>query len=342
MTDLTLLSLAFDESIGPVIQSIDGPIVFSDLDQTSIRASSFPESARHLDRFPHVYSFIVASYYCHCVYLQKPDPENPRGFRLFSLVLVTTQGFLEPVFDLLKSVRLISSQNSEDIVDLVKSMWRIWSTVLRAGGKSCELPLFTGLRSYSFPLKSLPSDKVMKYVKRHCDLLGVWESAVFDEPIIVLASTPSVASRAVRALTSLLGPQISPRSLPYIAVADPRFDALIQNPIGIIGVSNPIVTSLLSPGVRIVTIGVSGKERHKSAVGDSGLVTNSENLILGIRAAFCQPARRSASTPDLALIKQSLVSKGVRTSMGMDQFVSKLVTVPLFESLREQRYDAPI
>jgi hypothetical protein len=178
--------------------------------------------------------------------------------------------------------------------------------------------------------------------------MTLWEAAVLNEPIIVLGSTPSRASKAVRALGQLLAPFVSPSIFPYIALTDPRFEGIMENPIGIIGVSNPIVPAIIKREVRVISVGFpSANRRHslcsqdnKGRVNSRQLRQNTENLIMAIRAVN-YPRRNSDTAPDLAVIKQSLLAKGVETSMKMDTFVSRLVTVPLFHSLRADRNQMP-
>jgi hypothetical protein len=340
MSDLTLLSLSFHDSFGPVLESIIGPLSFSDTDQACVRSAAFPESAVSLSFSPHIYSFIVSSYYCHCVYLCRPANDTPRGCRLISLVIATETGFLQPVFDLLKSIRSILSHTCDDINVLARSLVKIWSTILYTGGKSWELPFFDGLHHYTSPLSAMPHTKRFISLNSDPDILKVWESAVFNEPIIILGATPRIASKTVRALVTLLGPLASPVWLPYIALTDPRFQLLMEKPVGIIGVSNPIIPSLMKEKVTVLRVGFPNLRRHSMCAPESKRVTenfhlaqNSENLILAIRAVHQTP-RRNSGPPDLGTVKQKLLSKGVRTSQKMDTFVAKLVGAPLFESLR--------
>jgi hypothetical protein len=127
MTDLTLITLDFHPCQGPAVKSIDGPLTFSDEVQMSIQTSAFPESALPIPSSCHVYSFVVSSFYCHCVHIRKASSHAARGFRVFAFVLITELGFLEPVFDLFRSVRSILSRRYSDIIQLMTSMFKIWS-----------------------------------------------------------------------------------------------------------------------------------------------------------------------------------------------------------------------
>jgi hypothetical protein len=338
MSDLTLLSLSFHDSVGPVVESIDGPLRFSDTDQACVRSAAFPESAVSLSFAPHIYSFVVSSYYCHCVYLCKPARDTPRGCLLIALVIATETGFLKPVFDLLKSIHSILSHNWHDIAVLMRSVLKIWAALLSTAAKSWELPFFDGLRHYASPLCSVPTSTSFARLNSHPDILKVWESAVFNDPIIILGATPRIASKSVRALIALLSPLASPVFLPYTGLTDPRFQAWMDNPVGIIGVSNPIIPSLIREKVTVLRVGFPLLRRHSMCdqrkTVDFHLAQNSENLILAIRAVHQLPRRSSGTAIDAAMVKQKLVAKGVRTSQKMEAFASKLVTVPLFDSLR--------
>jgi hypothetical protein len=71
MSDLTLVALEFDESVGPAIRLTDGSLTFSPSVRRSIECSSFPESVAKIRDQSHLYSFVVSSFYCHCAYIQK-------------------------------------------------------------------------------------------------------------------------------------------------------------------------------------------------------------------------------------------------------------------------------
>jgi hypothetical protein len=337
MSDLTLLSLSFDDSFGSILDSIDGPLPFTDTERSCIRSAAFPESAVALSHCPHIYSFIVSTYCCHCVHLCRPATDHPRGCRLVSLVVASETGFLRPVFDLLKSIQSILTHSSDEVVALTHSLLKVWRVILTTPGNWWELPFFDGLRNYTAPLHALPGPASFARLNGHSDILRVWESAVFTEPIIVLGATPGIASKAVTALVSLLGPLACQPWLPYISLTDPRFESLMEKPIGIIGVSNPIIPSLMKGNVTVLKVGFACPRRHslcaretREVERDFHLRQNSENLILAIRAA--QDLR--CKTPDLGIVKQKLVSRGVQTSSKMEAFVSKLVTMPLFDSLK--------
>jgi hypothetical protein len=97
-------------------------------------------------------------------------------------------------------------------------------------------------------------------VECEADLPDVWEFMVLGRPVIVLGSTPEVASRVVLEFSWLVRSFVCPDLIPYISVSDPRFPALIRDPRGIIGVSNPIASSLLPSGSVVVRVGFPARE----------------------------------------------------------------------------------
>jgi hypothetical protein len=246
---------------------------------------------------------------------------------------VTELGFLEPIFDLLRSVRAILPRRYSDIVQLMASMFKTWSKILRdASEKVCDFPLFDGPAMYaSAPASRL---KLLGSVQCEADLQTVWEHLILGRPVIVFGSTPAVASRAVLELSWLVQNFASPRLIPYISVSDPRFPALVKAPEGIIGVSNPIAPSLMPPDVAVMRVGFPGPafswpfiRRSNSRDGFYRLLRNTEALSLAVGDAVT--ARRGEAVSPTELAKR-LSERGVETAAGIGDFAARLIDAPAF------------
>jgi hypothetical protein len=333
MSDLTLVSLDFDACHGPAVKSIDGPLSFPEPILLSIQTSAFPESALPLPSAAHVYSFVVASFYCHCVYIRKISSHATRGFRIFAFVMVTELGFLEPVFDLLRSVRAILSRRYADILLLMASMFRTWSKILTdASEKVCDFPLFDGPAMYA----SAPASRLQLLGSVQCeaDLQMVWEHLILGRPVIILGSTPAVASRAVLELSWLVQNFSAPRLIPYISVSDSRFPALVKAPEGIIGVSNPIAPSLMPAEVALMRVGFPARTfswpfmaRSNSTDGFYRLLRNTEALSLAVGDAVGPGGAGAVRPRELA---KRLAERGVETAAGLGDFAARLIDAPAF------------
>jgi hypothetical protein len=338
MTDLTLVSLDFHACHGPAVRSIDGPLTFSDPVRRSLEASAFPESAIPLRSSSHVYSFVVSTFYCHCIYIRKTSTRAVRGFRQFAFVFITELGFLEPVFDLLRSVRSILARRYSDILALMASMFKTWSKILaEASEQICDFPLFDGPAMYA----SAPASRLQLLGSVECeaDLPRVWAHLVLGRPVVVFGSTPEIASRAVLELVWLVHEFSVVTMIPYICVSDPRFPELAREPVGVVGVSNPIAPSLFAPNAVLVRVGFPGRTFRWPFIGAGNsreefdrLRRNTEALASAIGETV--DAGEGTGTK---IIAAKLAEKGVATSTGLGDFAARLITSPGYLEFVEKR-----
>jgi hypothetical protein len=173
------------------------------------------------------------------------------------------------------------------------------------------------------------------------DLQSLWDCLMLGRPVVVLSPTPAFASRFVLDLARLVQGFAAPPILPYIPVTDPRIPAIVRQPQGIIGVSNPLAATLFPPTVRIVRSGFRVNcwlpfQRSASARRYLALFTNTERLASAVEAALRamavrEPHRFSKGEMDILLLRQSLLEKGVRTGVSRAEFTRQLVWTQTFQ-----------
>jgi hypothetical protein len=336
MSDLTLVTLDFDESVGPAIRSVEGPLTLSASVRSSISCSAFPESAKSIRGRSHVYPFTVHSLYCHCIYVRKNCPVA-RGYRLFSFVVVSKAGLLDEVLVLLRSLSSILSESYSDILALMLSMFNTWKQLFGRSEKADYLPLFDGIAIDRRSPSSIRLIDVMGV-----DLQKVWDHLVLGLPVLVLGTTPAKTARVVLELASLVTSFSAVHIVPYIPITDPRFSGLAKSPKGIIGVSNPIAPSLFQADVLTVSVGFERQDRcdcrgcfSRARRCSSELERNTEMLDAAVGEALAAMVKADSlhfrrGEMDLTLIGQKLWEKGVATWSTRSDFVSKLVEAPAF------------
>jgi hypothetical protein len=251
-------------------------------------------------------------------------------------VIVTEKGFFKPIYDLFKSIKCLRS-DSEELVELMKSVFTIWISLLQdRSGDSCELPLFSGLRSYPYQFDASVDFSLLRQIDEQCDLQELWESLVLNEPVLVFASTPSVASRTVRSLAALLYPLSPSHVLPYLPLTHPRFPELAENPVGIIGTSNPMVIERMKKPVRLLKLGnLTSRGSGDSIPRCAKVIKNSRKLAVSIWESLDCMSRLEQDSllenqMNVRLLGNIMTGKGLLTSVKTHDFVLKLIRVPLF------------
>jgi hypothetical protein len=337
MCDFTLVALEFDDAIGPRIKSIDGPLVFTDSDLLAIQMSSFPESMIHLSTPFHFYSFIVSSFHCHCAFLQQRSDSAARGSHLFAVVIASERGWFEPIFDLFRSIRFILTQPLSEIMNLLKSVFRIWISVLSDIHEPyCDLPLFTGLQRYSYQFDSIVGTMFLEEIDAQCNLQNLWESLILNEPVIVFGSTPSVASRVVRLLAAVLVPFSASSVSPYVPITHPQFRRIAKNPIGIIGVTNPIALSFIEKPVKLLKVGFCRASPNSRTIQKClSLMKMSRDLAAAVHDSLTdmeksEPVSLLQKQMNITFLIQRMTINGISTSMPLRDFAMKFVAAPVF------------
>lgn len=166
------------------------------------------------------------------------------------------------IFDVLYSFlnqwsQIISLSNHSEIVDLPLINGNINVTVIKINSKELEIIENDHKNSISF-FEALNLDKIKildQNKQRYSSdslynqtLKLLWECLVFNKNILVIGNTPSEASDAVFAISSLIK-QVKLFSVPYISVTDNFFIQMLKktgnNFPTIVGVSNPISEFLI-------------------------------------------------------------------------------------------------
>ena len=341
MDDATLVSLIFDETVGPIIESIQGPLQFTDTVCESIKLCAFPESVLPLTTKCHVYTFAINNLHCHCCYIKVTSEGALRGFNQFSFVIVTKQGINMKFLSLLRSISSILDLPFSQIASSLSSMLLLWQKMSHT-----DYPLFNGLLT---PQSESSDVDIWRDLK--CENLeSIWEKMILNEPILVLGATPEFASRAVEALTGTLKGSSFCQVIPYISITDPRFRKLAAAPKGVIGVSNPMASQLMKDGVHVIKVGFPRQNqgtswcfRHSpySKSRQTRLEENTKLLISAIQDTLMMmektsPGSANACMIDVDILKREIADHKVMLIGGLNAFTEKLVNARGFRMQYKQ------
>jgi hypothetical protein len=237
-------------------------------------------------------------------------------------------------------MQFIIAQPVSEICALLQSVFRIWTSVLRDTHEPfCDLPLFNGVQRYSYTFDTIVGTGALNEIEAQCDLQELWERLALNRPIVVLGCNPAVTSRAVRLLAAVLRPFSPPRVLPYIPITHPHFLRMARNPIGIIGISNPVAVSFLQKPVKILKVGFCPASPNPRTIERYlNLVNNSHELAAAVQDSLSDMAKSEPQSflqrqMNITLLIQKLASHGVSTSIQHREFALKFIAVPIFLEL---------
>ena len=331
MEDATLVSLQFDETVGPVIQDVDGPLHLSDSTRESIKLCAFPESVVPLANRCHVYTFAVDKVYCHCGYIKRQSEAAARGFDQFSFVIATKTGHNRKLTNLLASMNSILDMTSEEIGSSLASMLRLWKKMAEP-----QFPLFNGLLTAE---DDATDTEIWRELKNE-NLEKIWQSMVLNEPVLVLGATPELTSRAVEALMSMVKGSVLCEAMPYISITDPRFAGLAASPKGVIGASNPMAAKLMKNGVHVVKVGFPrGASRSgnclrcapSSSARRTKLQENTKLLVSAIHETLrimekTEPGSLNARVINVTVLQKEIAEHHLPLGVSVTSFTDKLVS----------------
>jgi hypothetical protein len=181
------------------------------------------------------------------------------------------------------------------------------------------------------------------------DLLSLWEALFLGESVLVYGSTPATASLAVFAIRSLIFPVRLPQQLhPFMSITDPRFQGIVENPIGIVGVSNPIA---LQMGVRFQNVfnvgfaavrGLGRGRRPWPAFEATAMQTsdlrgllfqNTTRLIAAVKDAIADRPRAGETTVKIMsdVLEKRIADRAVELTRPAKQFAVQLMQTPFFK-----------
>jgi len=282
--EIGFLLVDFDVRSGPVISISDGSIALSEEQADLIKLSVFPESASPLPQSrSHVYTFKVGDLFCYCSYNVEESQISDRGYILYSFVIITKCAYYPLWQQLLESADSLENNSKNQKFELICNFANKWINVIKSN-ESTDLPLFNGTVEYiaessTSTLELIGNGSFYKannyYISnsisqalgyqylhknhRTSDLVALWEGIMLDVPILVIGSTPRIVSEAVFAIASLKFPEICPNIYPYISITDKRFVNLANNPVGIVGTSNPLASVIAHKFPLVFQVGFSNE-----------------------------------------------------------------------------------
>lgn len=234
-----------------------------------------------------------AFYYGFAYFRQREDPSNPRGYMQRAVVLITPQPFFGLYHRLMQIVGPMFFDFGEALLESTIENINQWPP-LRADQRY-ELPLLgrvliyrvssimfpaldsslggpgtphSGVREVLTDHQSVPLYELFSHFLRK--LWSLWELVLIGQPLLVIGSSPEVASKCILALMSLIRPiQYSGDFRPYLTVYDTDFGVL-SNPFPaddstgepimpslLIGGTNPFFIKSMSHWPHVLKIGFS-------------------------------------------------------------------------------------
>lgn len=198
-----------------------------------------------------------------------------------------------------KIITISINKNKDEIIDFPLIDKSIKAKITKNSSKKYEINLIQDSKSVSF-FDALNLDKI-KIVDQNCcnkkknslynqTIKLILECLLFNKNILVIGNTPTEASDAVFAISSL-SRKIKPFIIPYISVTDDYFLQLIKKknnennfPI-IVGVSNPISEFLIENSSKenlsffdfVYYVGFDNKVGFKQIMNDTISIQSFEN-----------------------------------------------------------------
>ena len=300
--------LDFDTVSGPVISREDGQLKLNPSEMECLRGNSFPESAIPLGQETQTFfSFSINTYFAYALYVSRKDEKEPRGFSIFTIVILTQSTYFKIYQSLLESASKLRNSSKIEMYQLITQFSKKIQTLINENS-CCDLPLLDGILPFvpqpsTTSLELLQNSKTYKANEnfigsdlnsslftdelaksgRLCDLTRLWECVMTDQPILVLGATPKIATLAVFTIASLKFPEkLTIPIMPYISMTDPRFMEICEDPKGIIGVSNPMALALATKFTNVFRVGFEANNGFGPSLGKSQTHSSSTE----IRSAF--------------------------------------------------------
>ena len=350
-----LLLLEFDVDQGPVLSAQTGTIDLTDSQLHSIKCCAFPESAKAIVNSTHYFTFCVDLYLCYCLYVSKKSATAPRGFNLFSLVIVSNLQYCRFYRSLLEDV-------SDDLASSTAIFDRLSAILNDPIDGEQPSPLFEGISNNGSLLgmdlwKCLGISELQKH-GRTSDITKLWEYMILGQKVMVLGATPKLASDACLAISSMIYPEQIPDMIPYITVSDPQFME-VRETCQIVGTANPIVTSL-NCSAKLFKIGFEDEAgfgqdqrgcplRHRAALNNelirAALVENTARLKSSVSSALDEMIETNfvavlVGKVDVSVLARKISENGVTVTMDVGRFACLLVHSQFFERIRKEKLNS--
>lgn len=242
---------------------------------------------RYEDEIPLAYRSDPAHFYGFAYFRQVKDPSIQRGYFQKSVVLISRLPYVNLFSEVIQVVAPSFFENGELSLEAVCHDIDQWP--YPEAGHTLQLPLMGNVLQVRVPsrgdkpgavsspdnplvppIPQMPSPKVIPTLKDpdifrclqsilpHIHLL--WELVLTNEPIVVMAPSPSLCSETVQALASLISPlHYCSDYRPFFTIHDSEFKEYTtrtQAPPGVIlGVTNPFFAKTLQHWPHMVRIG---------------------------------------------------------------------------------------
>lgn len=238
---------------------------------------------------------------------QVKDKTLKRGYFQKSVVLLSRFPFLSLFSQMLSIIANEYFTTGGEVIETACHDIDKWD--LPMPGEIISLPLLGNVIEISLPLKldkyqlpviykkSTPSIPVtlpplhevnlyksLQSLLSHIHLL--WELVLLNESIVVIASSPSVCSETVQALTSLIWPlKFASDYRPFFTIHNSEFAEYASKhmapPALIIGVTNPFFTKCLQHWPNIIKIADSTKQSPSSSTGHLNILEELTEKAIG-------------------------------------------------------------
>uniref|UniRef100_T1IWF4 UDENN domain-containing protein n=1 Tax=Strigamia maritima TaxID=126957 RepID=T1IWF4_STRMM len=269
------------------------------------RRSVIPMHALYNRECPTVLQIDSSYFYGYVYFRQVKDKSLRRGYFQKSLVLITRFPFVQLFSYVVKIVAPEYFKNGDPSIEAACHDIDQWPAPVP--GSILNLPILGNVLQVQIPNRSeklsfafnddkdiinksylpapciLPSISDVNMFKCFCPVLShiqlLWELVITAEPIVVMASSPTVCSEMVQALTSMIWPlKYCGDFRPFFTIHDSEFKEYTTKtqapPPVILGVTNPFFAKTLQHWPHILRIGdcISGNSpgSHKNKIKKAG------------------------------------------------------------------------
>ncbi|XP_067025199.1 protein DENND6A-like [Acropora muricata] len=333
------------------------------------------------DEVPVAYRSDPAHFYGLAYFRQVKDPSLPRGYFQKSVVLISRLPYVNLFSEVMQFVAPNYFENGELSLEAVCHDIDQWP--YPEAGHTLQLPLMGNVLQVRIPSRGdkpgavsspdnplvpqivpqMPSPKVIPTLKDpdifrclqpilpHIHLL--WELVLTNEPIVVMAPSPTVCSETVQALASLISPlHYCSDFRPFFTIHDTEFKEYTtrtQAPPGVIlGVTNPFFAKTLQHWPHMVRIGemanlvvtsrrspVIGHNPKKTLSSKPGIYTKYKQLLAKDKLIFRRLSKGNhpKRPPEVqnAILRRHMVELTQSFMIPLERYVASLM--PLQKSI---------
>ncbi|KAK2555645.1 Protein DENND6B [Acropora cervicornis] len=308
------------------------------------------------DEVPVAYRSDPAHFYGLAYFRQVKDPSLPRGYFQKSVVLISRLPYVNLFSEVMQFVAPNFFENGELSLEAVCHDIDQWP--YPEAGHTLQLPLMGNVLQPQMPspkviptLKDPDIFRCLQPILPHIHLL--WELVLTNEPIVVMAPSPTVCSETVQALASLISPlHYCSDFRPFFTIHDTEFKEYTtrtQAPPGVIlGVTNPFFAKTLQHWPHMVRIGemanlvvtsrrspVIGHNPKKTLSSKPGIYTKYKQLLAKDKLIFRRLSKGNhpKRPPEVqnAILRRHMVELTQSFMIPLERYVASLM--PLQKSI---------